>query len=151
MSDMLSALILGIVEGLTEFLPVSSTGHMIIVGHMIGFDGNLAKIFDVVIQLGAILSVLVLYRGRFARFFTKEGWQLGKGLSAYHVLAGCIPTMAFALLVHSFIKKYLFSPFTVAIGLVLGALLMMAAERKIRGHEAELVQDVDHSSLKQAL
>ena len=52
MSDMLSALILGIVEGLTEFLPVSSTGHMIIVGHMIGFDGNLAKIFDVVIQLG---------------------------------------------------------------------------------------------------
>ena len=101
MSDMLSALILGIVEGLTEFLPVSSTGHMIIVGHMIGFDGNLAKIFDVVIQLGAILSVLVLYRGRFARFFTKEGWQLGKGLSAYHVLAGCIPTMAFALLVHS--------------------------------------------------
>lgn len=62
MSDMLSALILGIVEGLTEFLPVSSTGHMIIVGHMIGFDGNLAKIFDVVIQLGAILSVLVLYR-----------------------------------------------------------------------------------------
>ena len=90
MSDMLSALILGIVEGLTEFLPVSSTGHMIIVGHMIGFDGNLAKIFDVVIQLGAILSVLVLYRGRFARFFTKEGWQLGKGLSAYHVLAGCI-------------------------------------------------------------
>lgn len=50
---MLSALILGIVEGLTEFLPVSSTGHMIIVGHMIGFDGNLAKIFDVVIQLGA--------------------------------------------------------------------------------------------------
>lgn len=151
MSDMLSALILGIVEGLTEFLPVSSTGHMIIVGHMIGFDGNLAKIFDVVIQLGAILSVLVLYRGRFARFFTKEGWQLGKGLSAYHVLAGCIPTMAFALLVHSFIKKYLFSPFTVAIGLVLGALLMMAAERKIRGHEAELVQDVDHISLKQAL
>lgn len=148
---MLSALILGIVEGLTEFLPVSSTGHMIIVGHMIGFDGNLAKIFDVVIQLGAILSVLVLYRGRFARFFTKEGWQLGKGLSAYHVLAGCIPTMAFALLVHSFIKKYLFSPFTVAIGLVLGALLMMAAERKIRGHEAELVQDVDHISLKQAL
>ena len=50
MSDMLSALILGIVEGLTEFLPVSSTGHMIIVGHMIGFDGNLAKIFDVVIS-----------------------------------------------------------------------------------------------------
>ena len=70
MSDMLSALILGIVEGLTEFLPVSSTGHMIIVGHMIGFDGNLAKIFDVVIQLGAILSVLVLM----SIWFSPSGW-----------------------------------------------------------------------------
>lgn len=79
--------------------------------------GNLAKIFDVVIQLGAILSVLVLYRGRFARFFTKEGWQLGKGLSAYHVLAGCIPTMAFALLVHSFIKNISFLPLRLPLAL----------------------------------
>ena len=60
MSENLIAVLLGIVEGLTEFIPVSSTGHMIIVGHMIGFEGNLAKIFDVVIQLGAILAVLLL-------------------------------------------------------------------------------------------
>ena len=151
MSENLIAVILGIVEGLTEFIPVSSTGHMIIVGHLIGFQGNLAKIFDVVIQLGAILAVLVLYKERFRRFFTKEGWQLGTGLTGYHVAAGCVPTMAFALLVHSFIKKYLFSPATVAIGLVLGALLMIYAEHKIKGHEQELVQDVDHISLKQAL
>lgn len=77
-SENLIAVLLGIVEGLTEFIPVSSTGHMIIVGHMIGFEGNLAKIFDVVIQLGAILAVLVLYKERFARFLTKEGWQAGQ-------------------------------------------------------------------------
>ena len=150
-SENLIAVLLGIVEGLTEFIPVSSTGHMIIVGHMIGFEGNLAKIFDVVIQLGAILAVLVIYKERFARFLTKEGWQMGTGLTGWHIAAGCVPTMAFAYLVHSFIKKYLFSPATVAVGLVLGALLMIVAERKIRGHEAELVQDVDHISIRQAL
>ena len=150
-SENLIAVLLGIVEGLTEFIPVSSTGHMIIVGHMIGFEGNLAKIFDVVIQLGAILAVLVLYKERFARFLTKEGWQLGNGLTGWHIAAGCVPTMAFAFLVHSFIKKYLFSPATVAIGLVLGALLMIYAEHRIKGHEKELVQDVDHISIRQAL
>jgi undecaprenyl-diphosphatase len=151
MSENLIAVLLGVVEGLTEFIPVSSTGHMIIVGHMIGFQGSLAKIFDVVIQMGAILAVLVLYKERFARFLTREGWQLGKGLSGWHIAAGCVPTMAFAFLVHSFIKKYLFSPATVAIGLVLGAFLMIYAEHRIKGHEAELVQDVDHISIRQAL
>lgn len=151
MNQDLIAVVLGIVEGLTEFLPVSSTGHMIIVGNMIGFTGELANVFDIVIQLGAILSVLVLYKDKFKRFFTPEGWQPKLGLSAQHILLGCVPTMAFALLVHFFIKKYLFSPATVAVGLVLGALLMVIAERKIKGRENQLVQDVDHISLKQAL
>ena len=88
MSENLIAVLLGIVEGLTEFLPVSSTGHMIIVGHLIGFQGELAKIFEVVIQLGAILAVLVLYKKRFARFFTKGGWRLGHGLTGFHVRQG---------------------------------------------------------------
>lgn len=151
MSENLIAVVLGIVEGLTEFLPVSSTGHMIIVGNMIGFTGELANIFDVVIQLGAILSVLILYKNKFERFFTKDGWNPKKGLSAQHILVGCVPTMGLAYLVHGVIKKYLFSPATVAIGLVLGALLMIYAEHKIKGHEDELVQDVDHISMKQAL
>ena len=67
----LIAVIVGIVEGLTEFLPVSSTGHMIIVGHVLGFEGQLADVFDVFVQLGAILSVVFIYKERFARFFTK--------------------------------------------------------------------------------
>jgi len=147
----LIAVVLGIVEGLTEFLPVSSTGHMIIVGSMIGFTGNLAQIFEIVIQLGAILSVLVLYKERFKKFFTPAGWKMGQGLSAYHVLAGCVPTMLFALLIHSFIKKYLFSPFTVAIGLFLGALLLIGAEYATKNKQDQLVQTVDGISLKQAL
>ena len=83
MDQNLIAVIVGFVEGVTEFLPVSSTGHMIIVGHMLGFDGPAADIFDVFVQLGAILSVIFIYKERFARFFTKEGWQADKGLSVW--------------------------------------------------------------------
>ena len=72
MEQYLIAVIVGIVEGLTEFLPVSSTGHMIIVGHLLGFDGPVADVFDVFVQLGAILSVIFIYKERFARFFTKD-------------------------------------------------------------------------------
>jgi len=146
----LIAVILGVVEGLTEFLPVSSTGHMIIVGSMIGFTGALAQIFEIVIQLGAILSVLVLYKNRFKRFFTPAGWKMGQGLSAYHVLAGCVPTMLFALVIHSFIKKYLFSPFTVAVGLIVGGLFLMFAEYRVKNKQEQLVQTVDGISLRQA-
>ena len=84
----LIAVIVGIVEGLTEFLPVSSTGHMIIVGHVLGFEGQLADVFDVFVQLGAILSVVFIYKERFARFFTKDGWDINKGLSVWHVAGG---------------------------------------------------------------
>lgn len=65
MYEYFCAVVVGIVEGLTEYIPVSSTGHMIIVGHMLGFEGTLADLFDVFIQLGAILSVLVVYREKF--------------------------------------------------------------------------------------
>jgi undecaprenyl-diphosphatase len=150
MDQNLIAVLLGIIEGLTEFLPVSSTGHMIIVGHVLGFEGNVATIFEIVIQLGAILSVLVLYKDKFLHFLTKEGWQINRGLSGIHIAAGIVPTMLFAYLVHSFIKAHLFSPFTVAIGLILGAILMFCAERHIRGREEYLVHDVDKITVKQA-
>ena len=74
----LIAIIIGIVEGITEFLPISSTGHMIIVGHLLGFDGPVAKVFDIFVQLGSILSVIFLYRDKFRHFFTREGWQVNK-------------------------------------------------------------------------
>lgn len=82
MDNNLIAVIIGIVEGVTEFLPVSSTGHMIIVGNMLGFDGPVADLFDVFIQLGAILSVVFIYKERFARFLQKKAGSLIRG-SAY--------------------------------------------------------------------
>ena len=150
MDNNLIAVIIGIVEGVTEFLPVSSTGHMIIVGNMLGFDGPVADLFDVFIQLGAILSVVFIYKERFARFFTKEGWQPDKGLSVWHVAAGIVPVMGVAYLGYSYIKTYLFSPFTVAVGLVLGAFWMMYAEYKTKDKQAELENDIDKLTLKQA-
>lgn len=146
----LIAVIVGIVEGLTEFLPVSSTGHMIIVGHLLGFEGDLADLFDVFVQLGAILSVLFIYKERFYRFFTKEGWDYNKGLSVWHVAAGIVPVMLVAFFMYKYIKAYLFSPFTVAIGLALGGLLLMYAEHATKGKEQQLVTDLDKITLKQA-
>lgn len=151
MDQNLIAVIVGIVEGLTEFLPVSSTGHMIIVGHLLGFSERVADVFDVFVQLGAILSVIFIYKERFYRFFTKEGWQLNKGLSVWHVAAGIVPVMAVAFFLYKYIKEYLFSPFTVAIGLALGGLLLIYAEKKTADKQDQLVKNVDDITLKQAL
>lgn len=151
MDQNIIAVVVGIVEGLTEFLPVSSTGHMIIVGHLLGFDGHVADVFDIFVQLGAILSVIFIYKERFYRFFTKDGWNVNKGLSVWHIAAGIVPVMLVAFFLYKYIKEYLFSPFTVCIGLVLGALLLMLAEKLTKGREAELVDDVDKITIRQAL
>lgn len=147
MSSTLTAIIIGIVEGVTEFLPVSSTGHMILVGNIIGFNDEAATVFEVVIQLGAILSVIFLYKEKFRHFFTKEGFDINKGLSVWHVAAGIVPVMGIAYLLHSTIKAYLFSPFTVCIGLILGGVLMIAAEKFSK---KEVLDDVDKIDIKQA-
>lgn len=151
MDQNLIAVIVGIVEGLTEFLPVSSTGHMIIVGHLLGFSERVADVFDVFVQLGAILSVIFIYKERFYRFFTKEGWQLNRGLSVWHVAAGIVPVMSVAFFLYKYIKEYLFSPFTVAIGLALGGLLLIYAEKKTAHKQDQLVKSVDDITIKQAL
>ena len=82
MDNNLIAVIIGIVEGVTEFLPVSSTGHMIIVGNMLGFDGPVADLFDVFIQLGAILRLVFIYKERLHAFLQKKAGSLIRG-SAY--------------------------------------------------------------------
>ncbi len=119
MSDMhslLIAAILGVVEGLTEFLPVSSTGHMIIVGHLLGFEGDTAKTFEVVIQLGSILAVVVMFWRRlfgligihFGRPLQREGESKGR-LTLIHILLGMIPAVVLGLVFHDTIKS-LFNP-----------------------------------------
>ena len=102
--SLLIAAILGVVEGLTEFLPVSSTGHMIIVGHLLGFEGDTANTFEVVIQLGSILAVVVVFWRRlfgligihFGRPLQHEGVSQGR-LSLIHILLGMIPAVVLGL------------------------------------------------------
>lgn len=139
MGDTMIAIILGIVEGVTEYLPVSSTGHMILVGDWLGFDGPRASVFEVFIQLGAILSILLIYKEKFIRMcyqyrcwhlFKRENWfRNDTGLTLAHVAAGIVPVMIIGFFAHHAIKTYLFSPGTVIIGLIVGGLFMLAAER----------------------
>jgi undecaprenyl-diphosphatase len=124
------AIILGIVEGLTEFVPVSSTGHLIIVGNLLGFTGETADCFEVVIQLGAILAVVFLYWGRFKGlldFKKKTGFY---GLRGWFLLfLTCLPAGIMGVLVYKPMKAYLFHPIPVTIALAVGAIGILLAER----------------------
>lgn len=126
------ALIIGIIEGLTEFLPVSSTGHMIIAGHAMNFSGAKADTFEIVIQLGAILSVVVLYWRQVLRLFGIQDAaakaQPGPKLNLLHILIGIVPAMGAAFVLRHYIKL-LFMPETVIIGLVIGGVFMIMGER----------------------
>jgi undecaprenyl-diphosphatase len=147
MSENLIAVIIGIVEGVTEYLPVSSTGHMILVGSMLGFEGEKASVFEVFIQLGAILSVLFLYREKFSRMFKPQKLNIyNRGLSIQHVLAGIVPVMGIGYLLHKNIKE-LFSPGVVIIGLIAGAIFMLVAEKVAK---RPVTTDVDQITMQQA-
>ena len=127
------AAILGIVEGLTEFLPVSSTGHMIIVGHLLEFEDQTAETFEVVIQLGSILAVVVMF---WRRLFGLIGIHFGKvphegtgkgHLTLIHIILGMIPAVIVGLILHDRIKT-LFTPINVMYALVAGGILLLLAE-----------------------
>ena len=153
MSDLHSlviAAILGVVEGLTEFLPVSSTGHMIIVGHLLGFEGDTAKTFEVVIQLGSILAVVVMFwRRLFGLIGIHFGRQPHEGtgtgrLTLIHILLGMVPAVALGLVFHDMIKS-LFNPVNVMYALVVGGVLLIAAEMfKPKVPRAEGVDDITY-------
>jgi undecaprenyl-diphosphatase len=124
------AVILGVVEGLTEFVPVSSTGHLIIAGHLLGFEGPKAATFEIFIQLGAILAVIFLYKERFLRLFsvrTATGFSGRRGIILLALTT--LPALVLGALIHRFIKAYLFTPATVALGLVLGGVGILVVER----------------------
>jgi undecaprenyl-diphosphatase len=152
MQDIWIAVIMGIVEGLTEFLPVSSTGHLILTAHLLNFTGEKAETFEIVIQLGAILAVAILYWKRLFRLF---GWREQvseniprKRLTLIHVFIAIMPAMVLGLLLHGFIKDYLFSPETVLIGLVVGGIFMIYAEKR---HTIVQTKEVDDMTYRQAL
>lgn len=148
LQDTLIAIVVGIVEGLTEFLPVSSTGHMILVEDAMGFRGEAASVFAVFIQLGAILSILLLYWKRFLILAQPATWfRRTNEFSVWHVAAGIVPVGLVGFVAHKFIKTHLFSPFTVMVGLVIGALLMLAAEKYAKESTAT---ELDQITIKQA-
>jgi undecaprenyl-diphosphatase len=129
MDNLWQALILGIVEGLTEFLPVSSTGHLIITGHLLGFTGEKAATFEVVIQLGAILAVAVLYRERFLGLLKHDPQKNFSGIRGLWLLfLTSVPASVIGLFAHGAIKEHLFTPSTVAWALGVGALAIIAVE-----------------------
>ena len=123
------AFILGIVEGLTEFLPISSTGHLIITGHMLDFTGPKAETFEVVIQLGAILAVMVLYWRRFVGLCRPNPDQRFSGpYGLWLLFLTSLPAAIVGLIAHRHIKEHLFTPHTVALALAVGAVLIFIVE-----------------------
>ena len=168
------AIIIAIVEGITEFIPVSSTGHMIIVGDLINFKGSFSNIFEVVIQLGAIVAIIVLYWDK----LFKSIIQFLKGIILFikniciniflpkskkkvlnekekqgiifwkNILVACLPAAIMGFLFDDFIDKYLFNSFTVAIGLLLGGILLIITENYFKNKF--VTRDVDDLTTKQA-
>jgi len=136
MDPWLSTVILGIVEGLTEFLPVSSTGHLILTGVLLGHSGEKAASYDIIIQLGAILAVAVMYRDRYlALIFPKPRQRFGGRRGLTLLFLTCLPASVVGLVARSAIKSNLFAPLPVALALTAGAVLILIVESKKTRHE----------------
>lgn len=144
----IQALILGIVEGLTEFLPISSTGHQIIVADLIGFGGDRAKAFNIIIQLGAILAVVWEFRQRITDVVLGLPRERQAQRFTINLLVAFFPAVILGVAFADLIEHWLFNPVTVASALVIGGVVMLWAEK--RQHTIE-VDAVDDMSWKHAL
>ncbi len=153
----LKSIILGIVEGVTEFLPVSSTGHLVIFENLLGFESissNYVEMYTYVIQLGAILAVIILYwskiKDTLINFFPQKVGYAKSGFKFWFMIfIACIPGGVFGVLLDDMAEKYLFKPLPVAITLFLGAIWMLYAENKFRNNN--LVKQELSVTPKQAL
>ncbi|WP_165087783.1 undecaprenyl-diphosphate phosphatase [Neisseria yangbaofengii] len=138
---LLKALILGVVEGLTEFLPISSTGHLIVVGDLLNFHSN-GKVFEIAIQLGAVLAVIFEYRQRFGKIIRGIGKERTANRFALNLAVAFVPAAAVGLLFSKQIKLYLFNPVSVAMMLVLGGFFILWVEKRQQSR-APKVANVD--------
>jgi len=141
MSDLVVAIILGIVEGLTEFIPVSSTGHLILAGEVLNYVGEKAATFEIVIQLGAIMAAVWVYRDRFLELFglkREPGTSFPairqlvfpeKKLGLFHIAVAVIPVLLIGFIFHKVIKEHLFSSATVIIGLIWLGIVMVFIDK----------------------
>ncbi|QEK13514.1 undecaprenyl-diphosphate phosphatase [Crassaminicella thermophila] len=146
MSDILKAVILSIVEGITEFLPISSTGHLILVNHWIEFKGSFANAFDVIIQFGAILSVLFLYWNQLNPFSkSKNRHQKRESIILwFKVIVAFIPAVILGLLVGDFIEEKLFNPITVAIALSIGGIIIILLEKREKTPKFKSISQISY-------
>ena len=145
---LLKALILGIVEGLTEFLPVSSTGHLILAGDLLDFNDERGKLFEIVIQCGAILAVCWEYRAKLMSVVTGLASDRAAQRFALNIVIAFMPLAVLGLAFGKAIKAHLFQPVPVALAFIIGGFIILWAER--REHEIT-VQTVDDMGWKDAL
>jgi undecaprenyl-diphosphatase len=150
--ELLVAAILGIVEGLTEYLPVSSTGHLILVGYLLGSHDEAAKSFDIVIQVGALMAVVVHYRTLLADRLKGLASRKPESVQlAVALIVAFVPTAILGLLLRKAIQRALFGPVPVAAALVAGGVVMIAVER-FRAKKAEPGLDgLEHVTPRRAL
>ncbi|MGV8983573.1 undecaprenyl-diphosphate phosphatase [Clostridium sp.] len=146
----LRAIIIAIVEGVTEFIPISSTGHMIIVGNAINFKGAFANSFEVVIQLGAILAIIVLYWNKIWSSVVEFFQAKPSGIKFWtNIIVAFIPAAVLGFLLSDKIDEYLFNPGAVALALVVGGVLMLIIERKFR--HLDRTKSVEQITIKQSI
>ena len=146
------ALVLGIVEGLTEFLPISSTGHLIVAGSLLGYTGEQAKMFEIVIQAGAILAVVWEYRARFAGALAGMFTEPAAQRFVVNLAVAFMPAAILGLLFNKAIKAHLFAPVPVACAFVAGAVVILWTERRLRMRpESVRVATVDAMTWRDAL
>ncbi|MBC8648583.1 undecaprenyl-diphosphate phosphatase [Pseudomonas sp. MTM4] len=136
------ALLLGVVEGITEFLPVSSTGHQIIVADLIGFGGERALAFNIIIQLGAILAVVWEYRRKIIDVVVGLPKERQAQKFTANLLVAFMPAVVLGVAFADLIHEYLFNPITVATALVIGGVVMLWAEKRQHEVQAETVDDM---------
>ncbi len=122
------ALVLGVVEGLTEFLPISSTGHLILAGHLMGFEGKRAEVFEIFIQLGAILAVVWEYRATLFSVASGLASRKESRRFTFNVAWAFFPSALLGLALHRFVSDHLFRPTVVAAALIVGAVAIFAVE-----------------------
>jgi undecaprenyl-diphosphatase len=148
MGSLLVAVVLGLVEGITEFLPVSSTGHLIVAGHLLGFLGPRAATFEIFIQLGAILAIVGLEHRRFLALLRVSPGSGFSGLRGCGLLAlTTAPALAAGYLLHGIIKERLFGPAPVAWALFLGGIAILLVERHL---PSARIADVDGIGWREA-
>ena len=148
---LIKVIIMGIVEGLTEFLPISSTGHLILAGSLLNFTGEKVKVFEIVIQAGAMLAVCWEYRHRIIAVIRNFSSDVAARRFVANLLVAFLPAVVLGLLFGKMIKAYLFAPVPVALAFIVGAFVILIVERRNRLNEDRLrIHSVDEMTMLDA-